>query len=250
MDYVRQLAARGITALAIETGPDLPAIPESMLDAGQEAGLPIIELCKVAPFVGIMQAINSLLVSESVAQLQFGDETSHAMAAELAHGGGLDQLLAVLAGRTVPARGSSRRRASLWKRDGGRAARVRDRHHRRCARPRRPCGPAGVGSARRRRRQPRAGGRRAVRRYPRLGPAATHAAGTQGTCRHRTHAGRQFGYAVMATAAIGTGVGFPASGRWPPSWCVPLRLGSSGHGSTASWTARFRKARATRTTRN
>ena len=100
VDYVRQLAARGITALAIETGPELPAIPESMLDAGQDAGLPIIELCKVAPFVGIMQAINSLLVSESVAQLQFGDETSHAMAAELAHGGGLDQLLAVLASRT------------------------------------------------------------------------------------------------------------------------------------------------------
>lgn len=100
VDYVRQLAARGITALAIETGPELPAIPDSMLDAGHEAGLPIIELCKVAPFVGIMQAINSLLVSESVAQLQFGDETSHAMAAELAHGGGLDQLLTVLAGRT------------------------------------------------------------------------------------------------------------------------------------------------------
>ena len=108
VDYVRQLAARGITALAIETGPDLPAIPESMLDAGQETGLPIIELCKVAPFVGIMQAINSLLVSESVAQLQFGDETSHAMAAELAHGGGLDQLLAVLASRT----GSSARLVS------------------------------------------------------------------------------------------------------------------------------------------
>ncbi|MCZ9885028.1 PucR family transcriptional regulator [Arthrobacter sp. B2a2-09] len=108
VDYVRQLAARGITALAIETGPELPAIPESMLDAGQDAGLPIIELRKVAPFVGIMQAINSLLVSESVAQLQFGDETSHAMAAELAHGGGLDHLLAVLASRT----GSSARLVS------------------------------------------------------------------------------------------------------------------------------------------
>ncbi|MCX2749458.1 PucR family transcriptional regulator ligand-binding domain-containing protein [Arthrobacter sp. MI7-26] len=100
VDYVRQLAARGVTALAIETGPLLPAIPASMLDAGQDAGLPVIELRKVVPFVGIMQAINSLLVSESVAQLQFGDETSHAMAAELAHGGGLDQLLYVLASRT------------------------------------------------------------------------------------------------------------------------------------------------------
>ncbi|WP_423183821.1 PucR family transcriptional regulator [Arthrobacter sp. NyZ413] len=99
-DYVRQLAARGVAALAIETGPDLPAIPVSMLYTGETCGLPIIELRKVAPFVGIMQAINSQLVSESVAQLQFGDETSHAMSAELAHGGGLDQLLAVLARRT------------------------------------------------------------------------------------------------------------------------------------------------------
>ncbi|WP_445933162.1 PucR family transcriptional regulator [Paenarthrobacter nitroguajacolicus] len=47
-----------------------------------------------------MQEINSLLVSESVEHLQRGDQASHAMAAELAHGGGLDQLLAVLSERT------------------------------------------------------------------------------------------------------------------------------------------------------
>lgn len=99
-EYVRELAARGIAALALETGPTLPEVPGPMLEAAEAAGLPVIELRHVVPFVAVMQEINSLLVSESVEQLQRGDQTSHAMAAELAHGGGLDQLLVVLAERT------------------------------------------------------------------------------------------------------------------------------------------------------
>jgi purine catabolism regulator len=100
VDYVRELAGRGVAALAIETGPVLPDIPESMLVAAESQGLPLFELRKVAPFVGIMQEINSILVGQSVELLQRGDEISHAMAAELAHGGGLDEVLAVLAGQT------------------------------------------------------------------------------------------------------------------------------------------------------
>ena len=99
-DYVRELAARGIAALALETGPALPEVPAHMLETAEAAGLPVIELRHVVPFVGVMQEINSLLVSESVEHLQRGDQASHAMAAELAHGGGLDQLLAVLSERT------------------------------------------------------------------------------------------------------------------------------------------------------
>jgi PucR family transcriptional regulator, purine catabolism regulatory protein len=100
VDYVRELAGRGVAALAIETGPTLPDIPESMLVTAESHGLPLFELRKVAPFVGIMQEINSILVGQSVELLQRGDEISHAMAAELAHGGGLDEVLAVLAGQT------------------------------------------------------------------------------------------------------------------------------------------------------
>jgi purine catabolism regulator len=98
VDYVRQLAERGVGALAVETGQTLASLPSSMIQAAEEAGLPLIELRKVAPFVGIMQAINSVLVSESVAHLRRADEASHAMAVELAHGSSLDQILAVLAG--------------------------------------------------------------------------------------------------------------------------------------------------------
>ncbi len=98
--YIRQLAERGVAALAIETGVALPSLPSSMVSAAEAAGLPLIELRKVVPFVSVMQAINSSLVSESVSQLRQADEASHAMAVELAHGGSLDRILAVLAGIT------------------------------------------------------------------------------------------------------------------------------------------------------
>jgi purine catabolism regulator len=95
--YIWELAERGVAALAIETGVSLPSIPSSMVGAAEAAGLPLIELRKVVPFVGVMEAINSLLVSESAAHLQQADRASHAMAVELAHGGSLDRILAVLA---------------------------------------------------------------------------------------------------------------------------------------------------------
>ncbi|BCW69117.1 PucR family transcriptional regulator ligand-binding domain-containing protein [Arthrobacter sp. NicSoilB8] len=98
--YIHQLAERGVAALAIETGVALPSLPSLMVAAAEAAGLPLIELRKVVPFVSAMQAINSSLVSESVSQLRRADEASHAMAVELAHGGSLDRILAVLAGIT------------------------------------------------------------------------------------------------------------------------------------------------------
>lgn len=98
--YIWELAERGVAALAIETGTGLPSIPSSMVAAAEAAGLPLIELRKVVPFVGVMEAINSLLVSESAAHLQLADQASHAMAVELAHGGSLDRILGVLASGT------------------------------------------------------------------------------------------------------------------------------------------------------
>ena len=98
--YIRELAERGVAAVAIETGIELPSIPSSMVSAAESAGLPLIELRKTVPFVGVMEAINSLLVSESAGQLQQADQASHAMAVELAHGANLDRILAVLAAAT------------------------------------------------------------------------------------------------------------------------------------------------------
>ena len=109
-EYVRGLAQRGIAALAIETGGVLPEIPPAMLEKAAEYGLPVVELRKVVPFVGVMQAVNTILVSESVGHLQQADAATRAMAAELAHGASLDKILGVLAGIT----GSAVRLTSPW----------------------------------------------------------------------------------------------------------------------------------------
>ncbi|WP_045731057.1 PucR family transcriptional regulator [Pseudarthrobacter chlorophenolicus] len=116
-DYVRELAQRGIAALAIETGGVLPEVPADMLETAAEYGLPVVELRKVVPFVGVMQAINSILVSESAGHLHQADAATRAMAAELAHGASLDKILGVLAGIT----GSAVRLVSPWGVDLGSA---------------------------------------------------------------------------------------------------------------------------------
>lgn len=95
--YIRELAACGVAALAIETGRELPQIPSGVVQAAGELGLPLIELRRVVPFVDITEAINSVLVSDSVSTLQRADALSHILAAELANGADLRKLLEVIA---------------------------------------------------------------------------------------------------------------------------------------------------------
>lgn len=96
-DYLRALAARSVAALAIETGQRLPRVPDEMIAMAEQLGLPLIELRKVVPFVAVTEAINGLLINESVRRLQLADRVSHALADALAEGGDLQVLLDVLA---------------------------------------------------------------------------------------------------------------------------------------------------------
>ncbi|WP_442211363.1 PucR family transcriptional regulator [Specibacter sp. RAF43] len=96
-EYVRSLAARGVAALAVETGGPLATLPVEVVEAAREAGLALLELRKVAPFVGIAEAVNSELVSESVARLQRSDDISHMLSQEFAGGGDISALVAILA---------------------------------------------------------------------------------------------------------------------------------------------------------
>ncbi|MEO7146905.1 MAG: PucR family transcriptional regulator ligand-binding domain-containing protein [Terrimesophilobacter sp.] len=96
IEYVQSLAKRKIAALAIESGPRMRSLPTALVDAAQKMGLPLVELRKIVPFVDVAESINSVLVGESAARLRQADLISHSVAAELAEGRGLDQLLAVL----------------------------------------------------------------------------------------------------------------------------------------------------------
>ncbi|QYB05834.1 PucR family transcriptional regulator [Rhodococcus sp. USK10] len=99
--YVRELSARRVAGVAIETGSQLPRIPTELVEEASAAGLPVVELRGVVPFVEVAEAINGLLVNESVQRLRRGDSVAHALSEELARGGGPDELLAVLA-RLLP----------------------------------------------------------------------------------------------------------------------------------------------------
>ena len=95
--YIRELAAHHVSALAVETGSELPEIPSDIIQTAVEVGLPLIELRRVVPFVEIAESINSALVSDSVSTLQRADAVSHAVAVELVNGAGIRQLLEVIA---------------------------------------------------------------------------------------------------------------------------------------------------------
>jgi purine catabolism regulator len=95
--YIRDLAAAHVAGLAVELGPQLPALPEEMVVEADDRGLPLIELRRVVRFVEVTQQVNGLLTNKSVRRLQLADRVSHALAASLADGAGVDDLVRVLA---------------------------------------------------------------------------------------------------------------------------------------------------------
>lgn len=101
--YMRELAGRQVAGVAIETGSALPELPPALVEEAGALEFPLVELRRVVPFVTITEAINGLLVNASVQELRAADALSHALSAELAHGGGPQDLLRVLAERSVDA---------------------------------------------------------------------------------------------------------------------------------------------------
>lgn len=95
--YVTELADRGVAALAVETGGQLHHLPRELLGAAEAAGLPVVELRRVVPFVEVAQEINSRLVSQSVVHLQQADQLSHLLSEHLASGDGPAELVRELA---------------------------------------------------------------------------------------------------------------------------------------------------------
>ncbi|MGH3097838.1 MAG: PucR family transcriptional regulator [Streptosporangiales bacterium] len=96
--YVRELAARQVAAVAIETGGPLPQIPPGLCDEAKRLGFPVIELRKVVPFVEVTEAINGLLVNQSVERLRLADSLSRTLSARLAEGADVQLLADELAG--------------------------------------------------------------------------------------------------------------------------------------------------------
>ncbi|GAA2468326.1 PucR family transcriptional regulator [Terrabacter carboxydivorans] len=98
VEYVWSLAARGVAALAVETAGSGRHLPAELVAAAEEAGLPLLELRQVVPFVEVAEEVNRRIVSAQVAALRVADQLSQALTERIAtSGASLEPLLAVIA---------------------------------------------------------------------------------------------------------------------------------------------------------
>jgi hypothetical protein len=101
--YVRELAVRGVTGVAVEVGRSLPEMPPEVVEESERCGLPLVALRRVVPFVRITEAANTAIVTQGIAARAasrprtagFGgggrDAHAAALLADLAEGRALNQ---------------------------------------------------------------------------------------------------------------------------------------------------------------
>ncbi|WP_210581009.1 PucR family transcriptional regulator [Streptomyces sp. GESEQ-4] len=94
--YVRELAARDATGLAVEVGRSLPSMPPEVIDEAGRVGLPLLALHRVVPFVRITEAANRAIVARGLSDRHalvrpWGDDHTAALLADLANRAALNQ---------------------------------------------------------------------------------------------------------------------------------------------------------------
>ena len=110
--YAADLAAVGVAALAVEIGRRYQdALPPELVDAAEGAGLPLVELRRVTPFVAVTQAVHTLILDARMQELIASDEAHNAFMDLTLAGHGPQQvvdLVATMSGRPVIHENSSR----------------------------------------------------------------------------------------------------------------------------------------------
>lgn len=100
--YVRDLAARDVAAVALALNRSFDAVPAELVDEARKAGLPLIVLREVVPFVGITETVNTLLIEAGAARLHLGERITVALQRLLAAEAGVADVLGE-AGRILAA---------------------------------------------------------------------------------------------------------------------------------------------------
>ncbi|MET8772714.1 PucR family transcriptional regulator ligand-binding domain-containing protein, partial [Streptomyces sp. NPDC004658] len=96
--FVRTLAERGIAALVVELGPRFSRLPAALVDTARAAGLPLVQLHREVPFVTVTEEIHTEIVNGHYALLQRAEEVHRRCTEALLGGGGVPQVLDILAG--------------------------------------------------------------------------------------------------------------------------------------------------------
>ncbi|MCX5396180.1 PucR family transcriptional regulator [Streptomyces sp. NBC_00102] len=96
--FVRRLAERGIAALVVELGPRFDRLPATIVETATAAGLPLVQLHREVAFVTVTEEIHTEIVNGHYALLRQAEEVHRRCTSALLDGGGVPQVLSVLAG--------------------------------------------------------------------------------------------------------------------------------------------------------
>ncbi|MFE5857727.1 MULTISPECIES: PucR family transcriptional regulator [unclassified Streptomyces] len=99
--FVRQLAERRIAALVVELGPRFSRLPSAIVDTARAAGLPLVQLHREVPFVTVTEEIHTEIVNGHYALLRRAEEVHRRCTEVLLGGGGVPQVLRILADFTA-----------------------------------------------------------------------------------------------------------------------------------------------------
>ncbi|MFD7613587.1 PucR family transcriptional regulator [Streptomyces sp. NPDC059828] len=99
--FVRRLADRGVAALVVELGSRFTRLPTAVVDAASSAGLPLIQLHREVAFVSVTEEVHTEIVNLHYALLQRADEVHRRCTEALLGGGGIPQVLRILADFTA-----------------------------------------------------------------------------------------------------------------------------------------------------
>ncbi|MDG4788461.1 PucR family transcriptional regulator ligand-binding domain-containing protein [Micromonospora sp. WMMD1102] len=73
--FIGELADVGVSGLLVELGRRYPAaVPRAMVAAAEQRNLPLVELCRVTPFVRITEAVHALIVDAQLTELRATEE--------------------------------------------------------------------------------------------------------------------------------------------------------------------------------
>ncbi len=99
--FVRKLAERQIAALVVELGPRFARLPTALVEAARTAGLPLVQLHREVPFVTVTEEVHTEIVNGHYALLQQAEEVHRRCTRALLGGGGVPQVLSILADFTA-----------------------------------------------------------------------------------------------------------------------------------------------------